>query len=139
MIRSDSQTRRSATVTTSCAFSDLNDVPVRIRPNRHGSSGPSCRICGATDDLDFLDLPRCPAGPPSGWYCGPHGMAAIGFLIHRRALARLSRGGVARPLIARSWRNFAVARSEGGAQALNYSLTLERAVRNLLAVIDRDG
>lgn len=86
-------------------------------------------------DLDFLFLPRCPFGPPSGWYCGQHGMAAIGFLIHRRALARL---GPARPLIARSWQSFSAARSEGGAQALNYSLALERAVRNLLAVIDRD-
>lgn len=134
MIRSDSQTRRFAAVTTSCAFRD-EVVPVLDLQNCRGAS---CLICGKTNDLDFLDLPRCPFGPPSGWYCGPHGMAAIGFLIHRRAMSRLTRAARSQALNARSWKSFAAARDEGGAQALNYSLELERAVRTLLAVINRD-
>lgn len=108
------------------------------RPLTDADPHPCCVICGATDDLELLELPRCPFGPPSDWYCGPHAMAAIGFLIHRRAMAQLTRAGSTPPLVARSWKSFAAARSEGGAQALNYSLTLERAVRNLLAVIARD-
>ena len=100
---------------------------------------PACVTCGATYDLDFLELPGChPSGPSSGWYCKPHGMAAIGFWIHLRAVSRLARLGPARPLIARSWQSFTAARTEGGTQALNYSLELERAVRKLLEVIQRD-
>ena len=101
---------------------------------------PTCTTCGSADDLDYLDLPGCvPAGPCSGWYCKPDGMAAIGFCIHLRAVSRLARGGLpVRPLIARSWQSFSAARAEGGAQALHYSLELERTVRKLLEVIQRD-
>lgn len=103
-------------------------------------STPSCITCGTTHDLDYLDLPGCySAGPSSGWYCKRDGMAAIGFCIHLRAVSRLARGGIpVRPLIARSWQSFSAARAEGGAQALYYSLELERAVRKMIEVIQRD-
>lgn len=127
MSKPDCHGRRSAAQAILCVRDATNPLP-------------TCITCGATRNLDFLDLPGCiPAGPRSGWYCKRDGMAAIGFCIHLRAVSRLARGGVpVRPLIARSWKSFSAARAEGGAQALNYSLELERAVRKLIEVIQRD-
>ena len=125
MAKLDCHGRRSTAEARSRALND---------PSFH----PTCISCGATADLEFLDLPRCHLGPPSGWYCPADAMSAIGFLVHQRALARLGRSGIAvPPLVARSWQSFGAARGESGASALHYSLELERAVSRLLRVIAR--
>lgn len=114
--------------------------PASARPLYDPSVVPTCITCGATEDLEFLDLPRCHLGPPSGWYCPADAMSAIGLLVHQRALARLTRSGIAvPPLIAHGWQSFGAARRESGASALHYSLEFKRAVRKLLEVIDHDA